>query len=241
MAATLKQIQQKQNQLYDNRFTYDKAIWETFEDSMKVLMDHHKNQQKIIKQSLPLFWYFAVMNSGWIQTLNPSKVDKKVLRYLNDITIDNFHSSVITHPLIPLQKTLRVGYSITFTFDPNPYTNKNSFSKSIEYNLRDDLERDIVVNNSGFEGTDEFWDELGDRDTMFDFFEIFDEEDLDDVAALDLGVCEKISKETLPFAFDYFQVINSFNDNVEEEEDEEDYDDYYDDDGDYYDDDDDDY
>ncbi|ELP84539.1 hypothetical protein EIN_170640 [Entamoeba invadens IP1] len=199
----------------------------TFRDTMARLNELKEVQNEQIKK-LPYFWYYVVVNSSWAERLLSNNTDREVLQYLRDITITHVKSEKVKHTILEHEDTLLVGFVVTFQFNPNPYMNKTTLTKEVKYNLNPTNNPITCVANSGIEMTDLYYERLGKNDSFFDFFDIFDDEAMEEIEKIDIDICKKIAKESLPFALEYFLAIESSQYEKEEEEQYDDYEEYYD-------------
>ncbi|EKE39041.1 hypothetical protein ENUP19_0257G0023 [Entamoeba nuttalli] len=229
---SLEQIIQKEKEVKGKRFNSDLVRFNVFKDTMERWLEFHQQQKKEI-MNIKYYWYFVVKNSSWISELNPSTLDYEVLEYLTDISISNIHSKIVPHTILPEEQTLLIGYTLSFEFKQNPYMNKTFLTKEITYNINETNYPTCTIVNSGTEMTDLYYDKLKKNKSFFDFFEIFDDDVMEEIALVDMKICKKIVKETLTFSYQYFERLNEESISEEDDYGEED-DDYYYDDDDYY-------
>lgn len=219
----LEAIQAKQKEIIAERKTYEENIFKIFDGSIKAYKTHHEEQKPLISK-LPNYWMYVIKNSDWIRDIPLSNVDIEVLKYLADVDIIKFQKKEIEHTILKDQTTIAVDITIQFTFKPNKYMHKLELQKSFTFNLNENNYPITDVTNSGIDMTDLFYNQLGSKDTFFDFFEFDDEEDDDDTIEqrrdFDLDICKKMFFDMVPFSFEYFRMIE------EEEDDDDGYDDY---------------
>ncbi|EDR26786.1 hypothetical protein EDI_252510 [Entamoeba dispar SAW760] len=225
-----KIVEIKRKKIKGKRFNSDLVRFNVFKDTMERWLEFHQQQKKEI-MNIKYYWYFVVKNSSWISELNPCALDYEVLEYLTDISISNIHSKIVPHTILPEEQTLLVGYTLSFEFKQNPYMNKTFLTKEIMYNINETNYPTCTIANCGTEMTDLYYDKLKNNKSFFDFFEIFDDDVMEEIALIDMKICKRIVKETLTFSYQYFERLNE--ESISEEDDYGEEDDYYDD---YYDD-----
>ncbi|KAL2633186.1 hypothetical protein R1flu_004665 [Riccia fluitans] len=77
------------------------------------------NKRNVIIQSIPDFWLTAFLSHPFLCDLL-SEEDQKVFKYLDSLDVEDF-------------KDVKSGYSITFTFKPNPYFEDTKLTKVFKF------------------------------------------------------------------------------------------------------------
>ena len=67
-----------------------------------------------------------------------------------------------------------------------------------------------MTRSSGSARTPAFYAMAGDEPSFFDFFDPVDEEDqTHEMLERDFAICQDVSKELIPYAFEYFRAIGA--------------------------------
>ena len=104
---------------------------------------------------------------------------------------------------------------------------KLDLEKTFSFNVNENNYPIVDIQNCGIHMTEKFYNQLGDRDSFFDFFADDEDETEENVEMrnkFDIEICKHIVFDILPFSFEYFKIVNE---EFDEEGEDDDYDDEY--------------
>lgn len=238
----LKTLQADHDTIYDE---YKKEVQALEEKYSKIFSPlYSKRSDELKKGHIPGFWISAFENN---ETLHENITDKDAtaLRYLRDITLDEYYTE---GPATPPESYPTGSFRLVFHFDPNPFFENKQISKTyiMDQEGEEDLERavgdkidwkpgkDLTVRimkkkvRGGRGGTGKVITKKEPCDSFFNFFappqppeEPPSEEDLEaleECISADFEIGDVIRNDIIPHAVSYFLDEIEGDDDMEEYE-----------------------
>ncbi|ELP85205.1 hypothetical protein EIN_083270 [Entamoeba invadens IP1] len=214
--AMIKRCEFLQNVVDQDELKYEQTCWRAFvkyiEDTQKII---ESVKSKIAK--LQGFWYTVLFHSRFFDFYATSPKDVKILMYLKDVRCHSFNSQIVPYPGSISKKTLRMSYTVTFVFNPNPYLLHTTLTKKVTFTPRHLNETPIIINSGAHfvEGKDPHRINGVAVGSFFDYFmpyELTDDmtdEEMDSIEK-DFTVTETLVHNILGNCIDCFQKQSNF-------------------------------
>eukprot|EP00899_Mesostigma_viride_P005165 jgi/Mesvir1/1464/Mv14449-RA.1 len=126
-SAALQQLQTAQDKLEKLEEELDDEVFKIQREFQKKRVPHYRERSEIIR-TIDNFWLTALMNHPILKSLI-SEEDQMVLRYLEDLSVDDKFED---------------GYTIAFVFKENPYFENRELVKEIKTRASEERKQPVI-------------------------------------------------------------------------------------------------